>query len=186
MLADAIKVFIPAVISFIIGILITPALSGFLYKKQAWKKQAKTVAIDGSGTPIFNSLHKDRETKVPRMGGILIWVSVLATTFLVYFADIITKSAFFDNINFFTRSQTWIPLASLLIGAIVGLFDDYLEIKGTGTYIAGGLSLKKRMIIVSLIGLLVSLWFYFKLDVNTISPLTVLNEIPVAKLTAEK
>ena len=56
----------------------------------------------------------------------------------------------------------------MLFGSLVGLLDDYLEIKGTGDHFAGGLSLKKRLIVVATIAFLCGLWFYFKLDVATI------------------
>ena len=38
-----------------------------------------------------------------------------------------------------------------------------------GDNYTGGLSLKKRLFFVSIISLLISLWFYFKLDINTIN-----------------
>ena len=64
MAINIIKVILPAVVSFIIGILTTPILTNFLYKHKMWKKKAKTVSsVDGSGTPIFNSLHKYERPK---------------------------------------------------------------------------------------------------------------------------
>jgi UDP-N-acetylmuramyl pentapeptide phosphotransferase/UDP-N-acetylglucosamine-1-phosphate transferase len=75
MVIDIVKVFLPLMISFLLGILITPVLTNYLYKNSMWKKKAKTVAPDGRGTPIFNSLHKDKEVGTPKMGGIVIWLS---------------------------------------------------------------------------------------------------------------
>ena len=37
----------------------------------------------------------------------------------------------------FNRSQTWLPLAALLGGGLVGLIDDIVNIKGTGGTVAG-------------------------------------------------
>ncbi|MEI8124092.1 MAG: hypothetical protein WCG60_02910, partial [bacterium] len=75
----------------------------------------------------------------------------------------------FTKLDFLSRDQTWIPLCILIFGAIIGLVDDILEIRGQGGNYAGGLSLKKRLILVALISFLISLWFYFKLDVNSVN-----------------
>lgn len=165
---NIIKVILPSVIAFIVGIFFTPFLTKYLYKYKMWKKKVKTVSIDGGGTPIFNSLHAEREVSTPRMGGIVIWVSIIITTIgfwiLAQFFD-----GTFSKLDFLSRDQTWIPLCVLILGAFVGLIDDILEIKGTGGNYAGGLSLKKRLFFVGIISLLISFWFYFKLDVNTIN-----------------
>ncbi|MFA6226968.1 MAG: hypothetical protein WC631_00570 [Candidatus Paceibacterota bacterium] len=169
MAINVIKVILPAIISFVVGILITPFITNFLYKNEMWKKKAKTVAIDGGGTPIFNSLHATRETSTPRMGGIVIWASVIITTvglwLLAHFfpTDILTK------LDFLSRNQTWIPFSTMFLGAIIGLLDDILDIRGSGGNYAGGLSLRKRLFLVAIISFLISLWFYFKLEVNTIN-----------------
>ncbi|MEI6627332.1 MAG: hypothetical protein WCL61_01935 [bacterium] len=165
---DVVKVLVPAVLAFIIGILITPFWTKFLYKKEMWKKSAKTVAVDGSSTPIFNQLHKDRETKTPRLGGVIIWVSASIVIVGLWIFGQIFSQSFFSKLDFLSRSQTWIPLFALIVGAIVGLVDDILEIRGSLNYKAGGLSLKKRLLLVGLLGLFCGWWFYTKLDVSTI------------------
>ena len=51
-LDSIVKVFAPAVVAFFVGILLTPALSSFLYKNKMWKKKAGKVDLDGKETPI--------------------------------------------------------------------------------------------------------------------------------------
>lgn len=72
------------------------------------------------------------------------------------------------KIDFLSRSQTWIPIAVLLIGALIGLIDDLLEIRGSKDHHAGGLSLKKRLLIVASIATVVGWWFYDRLNVVTV------------------
>ncbi|MDO8620194.1 MAG: hypothetical protein Q7R64_02495 [bacterium] len=168
MLLDLIKVFIPALLAFTIGIGITPLLSHYLYAHKMWKKKAGKIGLDGEATPLFNKLHESRETGTPRLGGVLIWVSASIAILGVYFAGVIFESSFFSKLDFLSRDQTWIPLSALLIGAIIGLIDDLFEIRGGGDYKAGGLSLAKRLLVVGVVGLLASLWFHYKLDVSTI------------------
>lgn len=171
MIIDVVKVFLPSVVAFVIGIAITPILTHYLYKYKLWKKLSVQKTIDGHDALISASLHKDEERKTPRMGGIIVWVSVLLTAFGFWLISQLVPIDIFEKIDFISRNQTWIPLATLLFGGLVGLIDDFLGTRGgagQGSYIGGGLSLHKRLLLVSAAGLLCSLWFYFKLDVNSI------------------
>ncbi|MDO8492915.1 MAG: hypothetical protein Q7S34_04705 [bacterium] len=168
MIIDVVKIFLPSVIAFIIGVAITPILTDYLYSREMWKKKAGKVALDGGATPIFNELHKYKEVGTPKMGGVVVWASVTLTAVLLWILPYIIPTELFNKLDFVSRNQTWIPLAAMLAGSFVGLIDDYLEIKGGGDHIAGGLSLKKRLLVVGTIGLLCALWFYFKLGINSI------------------
>ncbi|MFA5763936.1 MAG: hypothetical protein WCX27_01985 [Candidatus Paceibacterota bacterium] len=166
---DLIKIILPAIGAFIVGILFTPILTGFLYKHKMWKKKVKSISIDGGGTPVFNSLHAEKEVGTPRMGGIVIWFSALVTIMFFWLMGHAFPGTFFAKLDFLSRDQTWIPLTVFIFGALVGLVDDMLEIRGTGGNYAGGLSLKKRLFLVTVISFLISLWFYYKLDVHTVN-----------------
>jgi phospho-N-acetylmuramoyl-pentapeptide-transferase len=167
-IADIVKVTLPAVIAFIVGIAITPVVSDFLYRKELWKKKSVSVALDGRGAPISQSLHNDEAKKTPRMGGSIIWISAAFATVVVWFISKFLPTDLSLKLDFLSRNQTWLPLFTLVIGGLLGLIDDYLETRGGGDHIAGGLSLSKRLALVSLIGLAVGSWFYFKLDVSTL------------------
>ncbi len=168
MTIDFIKIFLPALVAFCVGILFTPVLTGYLYKNKMWKKKAGKVDTNGNSTVIFNELHKEKEVGTPRMGGIIIWFSASVTIIGMWFLAQIFPTGLTQKIDFLSRSQTWIPFSTLLLGAFVGLIDDYLEIKGSRDHASGGLSLTKRLFIVGTIGLLSALWFYFKLGVSGI------------------
>lgn len=168
MVLDVLKVFLPASTAFLIGIGITPILTHYLYKHELWKKKARTEGLGGGGTPIFNKLHKEKEVGTPRMGGIVVWASVLITTvsfslFYFFFPETLT-----EKLNFLSRNQTWLPLFTLIAGALVGLIDDILVIKGTGGYIAGGLPLKVRIGVVLLLGFIGGWWFFDKLETTSV------------------
>ncbi len=169
MILNVVKVFFPLTVAFFIGIVFTPLWTKYLYARKMWKKKAKTVATDGRGTPIFNSLHKDKEVGTPRMGGVVIWVSAALTMSVIWFSAIIFPNALTEKLDFLSRGQTWLPLVVLLLGAFVGWIDDYMEVKEIKSYAAGGLSLRKRLVVVSIIGFLSALWFYLKLGVSSVT-----------------
>ncbi len=165
---DVIKIFTLGAVSFIIAFLLTPFLTHFLYKYKLWRKEVRQKAIDGGEVTVFQKFHKEGETNIPRMGGILIWGTVLITIFLFWILSQTTDIWWLEKLNFMSRSQTWLPLFALIAASLLGLTDDILQVFGKGKYIGGGLSLKKRLLVVALIGLVGALWFYFKLDWTTI------------------
>ena len=162
-ISNVVKVFGLAAVASAIAIFWCPLLTNFLYKHQLWKKSARQKAISGEDAVVFNKLHKTKEVGTPRMGGLLIWLTVVFVIFLFYILSLIFPGTWLAQLNFLSRSQTWLPLFTLIVASIVGLIDDALVVKGSGKYIGGGLSFKKRLIIVILIGLIGSIWFYQKL-----------------------
>ncbi|MFA5029270.1 MAG: phospho-N-acetylmuramoyl-pentapeptide-transferase [Patescibacteria group bacterium] len=151
-----IKIFFLAFLSFIVAIAWTPALTHFLYKYKLGK-QIRT----SDRAPIFSQMHQ-KKSGTPVMGGLLIWVTVLVFAFAFHFLAV-WFDGIFGKFDFLSRSQTWLPLGALVVTALVGLADDFLNIRKIGPY-GGGLSVRHRLVVYTLIALVVAWWFYFKLD----------------------
>jgi len=153
-----IKIILLSTSAFLFAGFLTPLLSNFLYKYHLGKK------IRNSGeTPVFSQLHAHK-AGTPTMGGILIWGTVLV--FVLFFSVLsqILPWEIFKNLNFLTRSETLLPLGALIASALIGLFDDWLDVRGKGVLGGGGLKMKHRLLIYAVIALIGALWFYFKLD----------------------
>ena len=150
-----VKILFLTALASLAAVLWTPLLTHFLYKYRL----GKSIRNNGT-TPIFTALHKEKEG-TPTMGGLIIWVTVLAVALVFFYAGKFIDLDFFRQLNFLTRSQTVLPLGSLVAAAIIGLGDDILDIRGRGK---GGLSIKQRLLIYTLIAAVGALWFYFKLD----------------------
>lgn len=164
-----IKVFLPTALAFAIGIFITPAVSHYLYKYRVWKKiPGKGKGYGGGGTPIFDQLHRHSDTNTPRMGGIVIWGSVFLTVFLISLLEMWMPDSIFGKLNFLSRSQTWLPLFALAVGALVGFVDDYLTVTGNGKHFVGGLPLSQRLVVVGITALFCAWWFFEKLEVTSV------------------
>lgn len=163
---DIIKVIVPAALAFFVGIAITPIITHYLYKYKVWKKVGGKTALDGTKAVEFTKLREDVETKTPRMGGIVIWGSVLITTLFLWILGMTSSNETFDKLGFLSRSQTWIPFFTLLIGAFVGFINDVLDV----TSLSGerGISLKIRLIVVGLVSLFIGWWFFDKLGIVSI------------------
>tara|TARA_B100000745_G_scaffold135962_2_gene88846 strand:- start:4126 stop:5187 length:1062 start_codon:yes stop_codon:yes gene_type:complete len=163
-LLNIIKIITPTLVAFTIGILITPLLTKQLYRHRAWKKKPGKHTLEGTEAVEFNKLHKEREREVPRMGGIIIWMSAFITIFGFWFISFIWPSAETIKMDFLSRAQTWIPLFALGIGALVGLLNDILDIYFNGN----GLSLRRRLAVVIAVALFIGWWFYAKLEIISV------------------
>lgn len=160
---DIMRIFIPAVITFLFGIGLAPFLTHILYQKKMWKPQSGKTALDGTPAETFNKLHEKRDIGTPRFGGVLVWGSLLLAAAFLHILSLLYPAAF-GAIAFISRGQTWVPLAALMAGAIVGFVDDLFEVQGKT-----GLKLRVRLVMVSVVALLCAWWFYAKLGVASIT-----------------
>jgi phospho-N-acetylmuramoyl-pentapeptide-transferase len=164
MISPTLQVLLPAVLSFWIGIGLTPTLTHYLYKYKAWKKKPGKYALDGTLAEGFNKIHEKNEVRAPRFGGIVVWASVLLTTLCFWLIGQLHDDSL-STINFLSRSETWIPLAALMAGAVFGFLDDLLIVRPEGE----GLPLAARLSIVTVLATFGGLWFYWKLGVVAVS-----------------
>jgi len=165
---NVIRLLVLAALAAGIALIWTPFLIRLLNKFKFWKKEARKKTITGEEAEVFYALHKERETTVPRGGGLLIWVSVLIVIFLIFFLSNFLDIWWLKKLSFLSRSETWLPLFTLIVAALVGLADDILQVFGKGRYVGGGMEFTRRLLIVILIGLIGGLWFYYKLGWDTI------------------
>lgn len=166
-IANVVKVITPAIVAFVVGIGITPILTHYLYQYKAWKKKPGKIALDGSEAVEFNRLHgfKDGdETHTPRMGGVVIWGSALITILgIAAMAQLFGGT--FLKLDFLSRTQTWIPLMTLIVGALVGLANDFLDIREKSI----GISIKYRLLIIVALSAFIGWWFFAKLDITGVA-----------------
>lgn len=133
----------------------TPALIRLLQRMS----MGKTIR-DAAKAPVMAQLHAAK-AGTPTMGGLVIWVTV--TVVMLAIAGACTVSDAFCSWNFLSRGQTLLPLGALVAAALVGLVDDYLNVKRIGPD-GGGFRMRHRLISYSLIACLGAWWFYTKLQ----------------------
>jgi phospho-N-acetylmuramoyl-pentapeptide-transferase len=158
---DIIKIFILTTIAFVVAVLWTPLLTNFLYRHKLGKKIRTEEAA-----PIYSKMHQAK-SGTPTMGGVLIWVTVLLLAIFFFILKKIYPDDIIGQLNFLTRPQTLLPLGALVASAIVGLIDDILNVRGVGSS-GGGLRVRHRLIIYTLIAIVGAYWFFFKLDWTTL------------------
>jgi len=165
MIPDIVRVLVPATTAFVIGILATPILTHYLYKYRAWKKQPGKTALDGTQASEFYRLHEQNEVRAPRMGGAVVWGSVVLTIIGIAIIARFVPGAEVLKLDFLSRNQTWIPLAALIIGALVGLMDDLMVVRSNGD----GMALRLRLFIVVVLSSYIGWWFWYKLGITAVN-----------------
>ncbi len=146
------RVLLLGCLSFSISMLITPLYTTLAYRGQWWKKQ-RTDAWSGGKATVYAKLHAAKHRRnIPTMAGIIFVVSVALVTL---------------GFNL-TRSDTWLVLAGMVGSGLIGLFDDWINIRGNGKGIAG-MRAKIKFVLQSLVALAGGWWFYAKLGVDTVN-----------------
>lgn len=118
----------------------------------------------------FHKIHNEKEeSKTPRVGGIIIWASALLTTLLFYLALVLFPSNDTEKMNFLSRNQALIPFFTLLLGSLVGLWDDLIQIYGSGKFARDDKSWRKwKVLFILLISFFIGCWFFYKLGMTSI------------------
>lgn len=124
-------------------------------------KNIRTVASDGKSAGLFHALHS-KKAGTPTMGGILIWGSTLL---VILISRLFSYLGWFEH-SLLNRRETYLAIATLIFVALLGLLDDFYNIRGWGK--SHGLNIKPKMISLVLFALLAAFWFYFKLGFNQI------------------
>ncbi len=167
MLLNLVKISIPTAFAFFLGLFLTPIATHFFFKYKMWKKYSRNSYAT---SPDFKKIHNEHdELHTPRVGGIIIWVSVLLTTIIFYLTSILFPTASTVKMNFLSRNQTLIPFFTLLLGSLIGLWDDLIQIYGHGKFAQDDKSWRKwKAFLVLLISFFIGLWFFYKLEMTSI------------------
>lgn len=140
-----------AFLSFAISMIITPIYTTVAYRYKWWKQQ-RSDAWSGGVAAVYNKLHAEKHKRnIPTMAGVVFVLSIAMVTLLA-------------NLN---RSQTWLPLAGMIGSGVIGFIDDWINIRGHNTGLAGMRS-KIKFVLHSLVALAGGWWFYSKLDVSSV------------------
>lgn len=153
--AEVVRIFLLAVSAFVVAMLAAPLMQRAL---KHWKIQKNLRTA--SSAPVFHALHA-KKAGTPTMGGVLVWGVVYAIALAMFFA---ARSGVpvLERMNFLSRSETFLPFASLLLAAFVGLVDDLFNVFRFGSA-GGGLRARHRLLIYSAIAASGAWWFYAKL-----------------------
>ncbi len=166
-MTSELKILLPATISFLVGIMLTPIATHYFYKYRFWRKVSRLENVpQGEFAKINDGIS---ETSTPRTGGMIVWISVIITIFIFWLLNIFLNSEFSQKMYFISRGQTILPLFTLIVASLIGLGDDFIQIFGHGKWTTDPIKLRyiKISIIVAL-GIIIGWWFFFKLGISSL------------------
>ncbi len=152
-----VKIFVLATVALVVAMIWEPALMRFLLRY----KLGKSIR-DAETAPVMNALHL-KKAGTPTMGGLLMWVTVAGILLSLHGLNLLFGGKWFGFFDFLSRNETLLPLGVLVASGIVGAVDDYYNVRRMGPR-GGGLRMRHRMALYTIIALAGALWFYFKLD----------------------
>ena len=143
------NIFLLSTAAFVLAMAATPLWTHILYKYRL-AKRIRTAGVGKSSASVFRKLH-GRKSGTPTMGGVLVWVTVALITI-------------FGNLS---RAETYLPLFTLVSVGVIGLVDDYLNIRGIGAK-GGGIRVWHKLVAELVIGAVGAWWFFDKLGFSTL------------------
>lgn len=146
------RTFILSVLAFVLAMMLTPVYTFVAYRYKFWKRQ-RTESTTGEALKVFTKLHANKfKRNIPTMAGMVFVLAIVVVTLGL-------------NLD---REETWLPLAALAGGAVVGLIDDIINIRGKGRGVAG-LRSGLKFLMITTIGLTLGWFFFDKLDVTAVT-----------------
>lgn len=140
-----------ALTGMLMSLMLTPIYTFVAYRYKFWKRQ-RDVSTTGEALTVVNKLHAQKiARRFPTMAGIIIVLVVTIVTLLF-------------NLD---REQTWLPLAALIGGGIVGLIDDIINIRGKQLGVAG-LRTSLKFLMITAVAVIGAWFFYAKLEYTTV------------------
>jgi phospho-N-acetylmuramoyl-pentapeptide-transferase len=168
---DILKIFLPAFISFIVGMFSARPILKFMQKYDLQKKKSVKLSIDGKPATLTAKIDNDEGKVLYRMGALVVLSGVIGSILFFRLLPAIFSAESVAKMNFLSRGQTYIPLAALIGGAVIGAIDDLIvcgRLRRFAHYIGDGLSLKVRMGMALVIALFAAWWMTTKLDMSTL------------------
>ena len=150
LVGDVTQIFLLSVGAFLLATMLTPVYTFLAYRYRFWKKQRST-STSGEVLEVFTKLHANKfRRNIPTMAGVIGVVTIAVLTFVFNFDE-----------------RTYLPLAALIGGAVVGLIDDVINLRSNGHGVAGLRSSIKFAMIVA-IGLVLGWYFFTKIGIDTV------------------
>ena len=153
-------VLISWILSFWISFILYPFYIKFLQKLKAGKN-LRDNATSGWIAKIFNQLHKNK-IWTPTMW----WALILLVVILFITASLFLKKLNYVNYSLLERKETYILLFAFFSMWILGLIDDFFNIKWI--WKSKWLTAKMKLIWMFLFSAFISYWMFFKLGIDYI------------------
>jgi len=162
MIAQGIRIILITSSAFLIALVGTPLWLKTL-QRLGFGKSIRT----NEEAPVFSALHTKKSGTL-NGAGVVIWGSVVLIAIVIWILGQIFDGVW-EYLNFISRAETYLPLAALVIAGLLGFADDYLGAKKKGGGKGGGIQIRYKLVIYTVLGVLGAWWFYVRLGWDVIT-----------------
>lgn len=150
-----------ALIAFFISRILYPIYISIL-KKYKLGKTIREVSVTGEKSKIFSQMHEHKKWTPTMWGGIFLLIMGL----MIGLSYILKDYGWIKN-TLFNRQETYVLLFGFFSMGLIGLVDDFLNIKWHGA--VKWLSAKAKLIGMVVFSAFISRWFYSRLGIDYIN-----------------
>jgi len=161
-------------IAFFISWILYPIYISLL-KKYKLGKTIREASVTGEQSKIFSQLHEHKQGTPTMWGGIFLIVMAL----MIWLSYLLKDYGFIKN-TLFNRQETYVLLFGFFSMGLIGLVDDFLNIKGHGK--VKWLSAKAKLVGMVIFSAFISRWFYSRLGIDYINLWPIAGKISIGLL----
>lgn len=161
MLVKLNHIIVYSLVAVVLAWVIYPLYIKMLQKLKVWKTIREDTAT-GEKSVIFAKLHKHKSGTPTMWWGVFLIVMLI----MIWVSFVLEKYDLINN-TLFNQKETYIILFGFFSMGIIGLIDDFLNVRWYGTI--KWLSAKTKLIGMCLFSAFISRWFYSKLWIDYIN-----------------
>ncbi len=150
-----------ALVTFFLWMVMYPIYIKILKKLKVWKT-IREDTVTGEKSTIFAKLHQHKAGTPTMWGGLF-----LVITLIMIGISLLVQKRWWINNSLLSRPETYVILLWFFGMWLIGLLDDFLNIRWFGR--KKGLSAKAKLILMFIFAGFISWWFYVKLGVDYIN-----------------
>lgn len=161
MITEGIRIISVSALAFLAALIATPLWLRIL---EAWGF-GKSIRPSAE-TPVFSQLHQKKAGTL-NGGGVIIWGTVVVVACLLWVLGGIFGSVF-SYLSFVSRAETYLPLAAIVLAGTLGFLDDWFNARKKGGARGGGLTVRHKVVLYTILAALGAWWFYVRLGFDVI------------------
>ncbi len=162
MIAEGIRIILITSTAFLIALVGTPLWLRVLTHYGFGKRIRSSEEA-----PVFSGMH-EKKSGTPNGAGVIIWGSVVLVALVIWLLGSIFDGVW-DYLNFISRAETYLPLAALVLAGLLGFVDDWFLAKKKGGGKGGGLTIRHKLLIYTVLAAIGAWWFYVRLQWDVIT-----------------
>lgn len=164
---NILRIVVFGLVTFFVAVLIAPGYIAILRRFKLAKQIRTEASLGGGKAEKYHALHAHKQG-TPNMGGGMILIVVAIMVAITVIVQPLQKPLGLNlNYTLWNRKETYLPLFALFSMGLLGLIDDFLNVKNIGG--KKGMSARVKMLGLTVFSFIGAWWFFAKLGNDSIT-----------------